>query len=272
MASIEKPAKTKLWPYYDLHDVPEGEIILKMMEQNDFPIAQAVQEIVALTHAAALSTAEDDPVWVHASRVADAIHMLSMHTKHNEQYKLLEFVVSLHQVTIPDPNTGEVFALDGACFWTDLPELSMTQGEYFAYGNRSDTKEYHENALAFYAQLSAAGILKYKESISRDYNDLTRLFDTNGQLSRPEVRVMCMWFIYAPEKVWLDVQLRRTYQDDQFPADSWIKWRQFLQDCQSAPGEKIRDEDTQQLIKQALESMENVGAKEDTKLSSELHL
>lgn len=96
-----------------------------------------------------------------------------------------------------------------------------------------------------------------------------RLIDKEGHLSKLEVRVMCMWFIYAPEKVWLDVHLRRDDRGSHFPADSWLKWKQFFQACQSAPGEEVKDEDTQQLIKQALENMEKVGAKEDVEFSSE---
>ncbi|CAI6097175.1 unnamed protein product, partial [Clonostachys chloroleuca] len=72
-------------------------------------------------------------------------------------------------------------------------------------------------------------------------------------LRRAEIRCVCMWMIYAPNKVRKNALLPYRYDAERgFELGYWEKWRALLQKYLDI----FLDEDTQNLIYTALSSME----------------
>lgn len=74
-------------------------------------------------------------------------------------------------------------------------------------GTVEEQNRHFENCTAYVAQLFEIGFSFYRESMDWNYSHLTRVFGTD-QPTRLDIRLVCFWFIYAPSKVWLDVQVR----------------------------------------------------------------
>lgn len=84
---------------------------------------------------------------------------------------------------------------------------------------------------------------------------LTDVFhpDAASILRRAEIRCVCMWMIYAPNKVRKNALLPYRYDAERgFELGYWEKWRALLQKYLDI----FLDEDTQNLIYTALSSME----------------
>lgn len=74
---------------------------------------------------------------------------------------------------------------------------------------------------------------------------------------------MCMWFIYAPNKIWLDVPFLQEspFLSQLFQGHFWQIWRDFFKACQELQdlgSQDLSDQDTQELIRQALQNMEKI--------------
>lgn len=78
-----------------LRGVPERDIVIQAATQNDLPVAQAVEEIARLTAAAAAPSSAQNALYMHAIHVSVTIHNLAMRIPHNQQSKLIDFVVRL---------------------------------------------------------------------------------------------------------------------------------------------------------------------------------
>ncbi|VUC33285.1 unnamed protein product [Clonostachys rosea] len=255
-------------PYSSLRETPEGEILFHLITGNDFSVAEAVEEITAQTAIAAASSA-NEALGTHALNVANAIHELAMLLTPDEQSKLIDFVTHLQQVTVPDHKNGGELEDDDECFWTDMPQMSLILADYHASGASYDTEEeqdrHFQNCTAYVAQLSEVRFSFYGKNISWNYSHLQRPV-TKENPTRMDVSLMCIWLIYAPKKVWLDVQLRRSSQNEMYPQqflpEHWPQWKQFLQRVQQAPSEIFADRETQQLVGRALDSMEKTEAAE----------
>ncbi|CAH0023584.1 unnamed protein product [Clonostachys rhizophaga] len=238
-------------PTTSLHFDPEGQVIINVVTKNDVSAASAVEEIVTLSSVTAASSA-DNALYRHASNVSLTIHALSMRIPHNQQSKLVEFCIRLQQVTVPDPTNG---GYKGQVFWSQMPQMSITLAEYqltrAPTGSNEGASYNYENCTAWRAQLSELGFCHYKEDISWNYDHVTRVFQHNYKPTRKreDVRLMCMWFIYAPQKVWLDFQLHRKrenrylHKTEEFQSWLWPSWKDFLEDCQKLPSEDSEDED-----------------------------
>ncbi|CAG9951322.1 unnamed protein product [Clonostachys rosea f. rosea IK726] len=238
----------------DLHFDPEGQVIINMVTKNDVSAASAVDEIVTLSSTTAASSA-DNALYRHGSNVSLTIHALSKRIPHSQQSKLVEFCIRLQQVTVPGPTNGGVLEYKGQVFWSQMPQMSITLAEYqltrAPTGSNEDASYSYKNFTAWRAQLSELGFCHYKEDISWNYDHPTRVFQQNYKPTRKreDVRLMCMWFIYAPQKVWLDFQLRRKRKNsylhttEEFQSWFWPSWKDYLEDCQKVPSEDSEDED-----------------------------
>ncbi|CAH0045596.1 unnamed protein product [Clonostachys solani] len=287
------PLVMPVTPYDDLHFDPEGQIIIEMMTNDEVSTAITVDKIVALTSTLAETSSKID-LDQHTSNVTLTILALSMRVPHDKQSKLVDFCFRLHLHTIPDPINGgalSLWGLDGV-FWSKWPQLEFIAAMYDLTGflgeiHAGDFQSY-QNYTAWRAQLSELGFSLWKEELSLAYMHLMAVFSHNYDHSerREFVRLMCMWFIYAPNKIWLDVQLRRRSPNtnldktDGFQRCFWPCWKKFLKGCQEskvnedeealsndegdnievASAQDVLDEDTQELIRRALENMEKVEA------------
>ncbi|CAG9991121.1 unnamed protein product [Clonostachys byssicola] len=244
-----------------------------MITEDAFSAADAVDETVALTKAAASEAASSpktngyDALWIHADTVTALIIALGSRLPHSEQSKLVDFTVRLGQDIVSHPTNGTVLRLkepDDAQFWTGMPRLAINLAEVWLRnsGVTSEDESRNQdfvNLSAFYAQLAEVKFQNFQGDISWSLPRLTCMFDETRQVTRQDVRVACMWLIYAPKKVLLDVQLRRKenrqVRFNQFKPEFWPQWKQFLQDCQQKPSSEISDKETQDLITKALDSM-----------------
>ncbi|CAH0020805.1 unnamed protein product, partial [Clonostachys rhizophaga] len=95
--------------------------MIQAVTQNDLPVAKAVEEIARLTTVAAVSSSAKNVLCMHAMHVSFTIHNLAMRIPHNQQSKLIDFVVRLQQVAVPDPSTGGILQLENEDFWSDMP-------------------------------------------------------------------------------------------------------------------------------------------------------
>ncbi|CAG9984735.1 unnamed protein product [Clonostachys byssicola] len=258
-------------PYAHLRGVPERDIILQAVTQDDLPVPKAIEEIVKLTTAAAAPSSAQNALYMHAIHVSVTIHNLAMRIPHNQQSKLIDFVVRLQQVAVPDPSTGGIIQLENEDFWSDMPQMSLTLADYHYTGSSKGTAEEQsrnfENCTAYVAQLSEIGFSFYRESTDWNYSQLTRVLGPD-QPTRSEIRIVCFWFIYAPNKVWLDVQAKdidmfdnqNNGDDQRLLPEFWPKWKNLLQACQHNTTGQQLDEDTQELIRHALENIGRIEA------------
>ncbi|CAH0022297.1 unnamed protein product [Clonostachys rhizophaga] len=241
--------------YNDLRFGPEGEVIVDMITQDDYSVERAVEVITALTSAAASAAANaspDDPTDIPLYHHAD---------------NLIDFYVQLQQQTVYEPiKTGVVKDSYHMSFWTDIPEISMKLTEYFSFGTEvgevEDDGHQLENFTSWLARLSEMQVPGYVTGILWSHPALTCIFQKKYRVTGQDVRVMCMWFIYAPKKAWTDAQKRRAHKTGRprktegFEPEHWPKWKQFLQDCQGSSSEELADEYTQDLIGLALKSID----------------
>jgi hypothetical protein len=71
----------------------------------------AVEEIARLTPVAVAFYSAQNALYMYAIHISVTIHNLAMRIPHNQQSQLIDFVVRLQQVTVPDPyNWGDVTA------------------------------------------------------------------------------------------------------------------------------------------------------------------
>ncbi|CAG9990517.1 unnamed protein product [Clonostachys byssicola] len=254
---------------------PEGDIIINLVNNDDFSTAEAVEKIVALTAdaaAEAFSTQEQfkatnlvqhNVLLQHSTAVAGFIIDCAEQIPHDQQSKLLDFVFQLQKVTVPDPRAGAELRQEDEVFWTGMPRLGLELSEYQGLSRSTEEQlRLYENCVAFVAQLSEIGFGSFKESIGWNHWPLTRMFQETYKPTRSNVRLVCIWLIYAPKKVQQDAQLGRTRgtgpRAKVFKPEYWARWKQFLEDCQSKPSDEIADLDTQNLIGRALDSMEKI--------------
>ncbi|CAH0042627.1 unnamed protein product, partial [Clonostachys rhizophaga] len=255
---------------------PETDAIINMINQDTISTAKAVEKITALT--TAVGDAEYSTLQMHASVVTVCMIRAARLLPPDQQSKLIDFAQRLQQVTIPRPHDGGVLALDGGDedeeFWSGMPMLSLHLADYHAavarFGTQEENDRYFENCTAFVAQLSEAGFLNWKENLGWSYGALICILNVNRNVRKKDIRLACIWLIYAPAKLWLNIQLSQTnkYLDvvEKFTPEHWPKWRQVLQDCQNASSEEFSDKDTQELIKRALDSMDKTKAEQNSSI------
>ncbi|CAG9977308.1 unnamed protein product [Clonostachys byssicola] len=247
-----------------------------MINQDTISTAQAVEEVTALT--TAVGDAEYSTLQRHSSAVTGCIIRAARLLTPDQQSKLIDFTQRLQRVTIPRPHDGGVLALGGGDeveeFWSGMPMLSLHLADYHAavprFGTQEENDRYFENCTAFVAQLSEAGFLNWKEDLGWSYGALTSILNVNRNVRKKDMRLACIWLIYAPAKLWLNIQLNHTRKYlnvvEKFTPEHWPKWKQVLQDCQNASSEEFSDKDTQELIKRALDSMDKTEVEQNSSI------
>ncbi|VUC23028.1 unnamed protein product [Clonostachys rosea] len=280
-------------PYDDMNFGPESQIIIDMMTNDETSAEITVDKIVAITSALA-TTSSDRGLEEHASNVSLTIVGVATRVPHDQQSKLVDFCFRLHLYSIPDPINGGFLSArrKGEVFWSEWPQLKYIAVVYgfsgFVHESFVNDEQSYQNYMAWRAQLSEMGFSSWKEDPTFTWEHLKRIFrhGYGSSRRRTDVRAMCMWLIYAPNKVWLDVQLRRRIPSGlirerrRLRRSYWSRWKEFLRGCHEvqvnedenmlsdggygnarvASEHDISDRDTQELIKRALESMEMVEA------------
>ncbi|VUC33397.1 unnamed protein product [Clonostachys rosea] len=237
----------------------DRDILFRLLHDNEFSATEAVKEITERTNAAAISP-EDGAVSRHAQDIAYYIFTFARKVCHNEQSQLLELLLLLRQQVVPDPNQGGILALEPASeeFWSDVPWVRViTRSFYFQYVIYGPPKtpgedRIYENIVALLAQMSEHDFCTTGDGMSWAWRSLTSIIhpDAAPIVRNVQVRSVCMWMIYAPNKVRMNALLL----NEGFEVGYWERWKALLQDYQKV----FLDQDTQQLINTALSNMELV--------------
>ncbi|CAG9979124.1 unnamed protein product, partial [Clonostachys byssicola] len=239
----------------------ERAVFLKLLEDEQFSVVEAVQQITAQTYTAAASQ-NTDALGLHTYHVA--CYILDFATevvRHDQQSRLLEFIRLLKQQVMPDPKQGGMLRVDNYKVWSDMPSMMILIREFYhksAPYEENNTPEHdyeYENVMAFLAQMTENGLFKPVEGISWSMPSLIDVFhpDAAPILRRAEIRCVCMWMVYAPNQVRKSALLPYRYDEERgFEPGDWEKWRALLQKYLDI----FLDEDTQNLIHTALYSME----------------
>ncbi|VUC24939.1 unnamed protein product [Clonostachys rosea] len=260
---------------------PERDIIFKPTTEDGSSIVDAVKQIIALTTAAAIEAAavkgppphkkyssRVDALWLHLGTVNAVLIALGKRIPHDQQSKLVEFTAHLQQARVSDPTNVGILSFEGRRVWLDMPYLSRN----FADVSLRDSGDCmidqrnidFANLTAFLAQLAEIKFMTYHESIDWNLFSLQCIFREDHQVTKQDIRVACMWLIYAPEKVWTDIQLGRKIdipvKINQFKPEFWPKWKEFLQGLLDRPTDAAKDQDIQDLMQRALQSMNNTEA------------
>ncbi|CAG9977812.1 unnamed protein product [Clonostachys byssicola] len=239
-----------------INQCPPREILLRMASQDDFSTESAVEEIVALTRAAAVEAA------AAAERAEQQNNALLRHAD-------IVTAIIIALAVVPDPTEGGILHLkDGLAttpFWSGMPRFSINLAEEALRGPGIPSEDILKsldwaNLVAFFAQLAELKFWDLFEDTSWDFAHLTQLFEEEEEVTKQDVRVACMWFIHASKKVWTDVQLRRSDDEDFFEPEFWPRWKQSLQGYQKKLSVDIANKDLQRLISCSLESINKTEA------------
>ncbi|VUC25033.1 unnamed protein product [Clonostachys rosea] len=223
------------------------------MEEDGFLATQAVEEIAVLCLAAATST-QENALQYHANRVVGNNYSFALKTPPSQQSKLVRFVNLLQQQTLLNPQTGEFLEVDETALWTGLPGLSLTIAEHNIMGGID--YEQRRNFAALLAQLYEAKSEWFSMLDAIIYSQLVWRFKKENDFGRDivqvQVQVASMWLIYAPCRIWGNIQKGLQTRKGTFELAHWERLKEVLKHSQ---GEYL-DECTQDLIWQALSSME----------------
>jgi hypothetical protein len=135
-----------------LETTPEFQVIAKLVENWDSTPAVTLQQFLELT----TSSRGSGTVHGHCYRTSSSLLALSSRTPHEQQSKLVTFMVELKKITILDQQTGEPLlceANDGLV-WTELP----TFGADFS-------NELHDRCMPVYVQMFSWLFSCYKCSL-----------------------------------------------------------------------------------------------------------
>ncbi|KAK7211743.1 hypothetical protein V2G26_018921 [Clonostachys chloroleuca] len=244
----------------------EEEILQTVFNQDGSSPARAVESVIARGMELAESAENlKRRLSNHAYYIACAILRFAMNTPHDQQSKLVEFLLLLSKETVPDiQNAGVLKCWEAdAVLWTDIPYVIIVWRDY-VHGYVPEQITEHVNVgaalanerfYAFLAQLSELGFYKLNETVSWCYDAVAGTVDFQiGDLREDEIRLLCLWLIYAPNKLRQDALLRREDRPGPFRPEFWELWKQILVEYQ----DKFEDNDTQDLIFKAQAIMAGV--------------
>ncbi|CAG9937230.1 unnamed protein product [Clonostachys rosea f. rosea IK726] len=244
---------------------PERDVIMRMINDDGFTVDHAINEICSLTTAASTedfqantpSATGDTHLYRHAERVMLILRNLAAVVPHARQSKLIEFILHLEKCTIPDPNRGGIVGAGKDTFWTDVPPFSENlvriMGKGFNPNANGVFGPAEENRAAFLAQLFEKRYEACQTIPDWTLSFTSAVFATDMFLpDKGNIRMFCIWLIYANRKLWLD-----THGLNWLAArpEWWEGWRVLLLDCQSNNEAWCSDEDTQMLMRRALDCM-----------------
>lgn len=91
---------------------------------------------------------------------------------------------------------------------------------------------------------------------------LTRAFDYEDKYETT-VRTVCIWYIYATEKVWTNCKNANKFGHDSrgYDVNQWNQWNQWKQELMAARS-VYEDAGTQELIREAMECINRVESSE----------
>ncbi|PYH66004.1 DUF3632 domain-containing protein [Aspergillus vadensis CBS 113365] len=258
---------------------PEYQVISELVQNPDVSPAEAVQNLLRVREVLHKEGGEPPTeidgthTWIAMVTVVKIVNL----TPAAQQHKLIEFIVHLQRTKIVDPDTGEEPTSVGMKLWTELPYLgvylrdmySFTYDPKYAQQVDDDPRmEYPprelqewENRNAFMAQLtSKADHLGHAIDASLYALWACReTFEECDPLVEEAVRISCIWYIYAGQRMWENCQVQRTFGDaddppprPRFTMEKWHLWKNGLKAAQL----QFTRVSTQEMIQKALAEIE----------------
>ncbi|KAF2797476.1 hypothetical protein K505DRAFT_269393 [Melanomma pulvis-pyrius CBS 109.77] len=256
--TIEESRARKAAFIADIEKEQEFQILIALVQQPYNAPADALKQILNLT--AALqntnpSSSEDSQGSLgHVHNTASSVLEIATRTAPEQQDKLLAFVNQLQKRTVINQKTGEPARYDGDLLWTELPAFGYVFGDELNSKDALDSKntpeekQRLENLNAFIAQLTASSTTVYSDFSLWARIALRSAFgpwDIPVASTHYAVRVACLWYIYAADKLWAKVQEKEV---SDWNKAYWDRYKQGLVDSEA----KIRNQATRQLIEKAL--------------------
>ncbi|CZR67915.1 uncharacterized protein PAC_17814 [Phialocephala subalpina] len=218
----------------------------------------------------------------HCWHLATSLLEIVARTPPSNQGVLVDFVVQLRKIEVPDPglDNGEVLKHDGAEVWREFPTLGYTISDGYnvdPWNPTLSTQEQSswENLNAFLAHLTHSHTTSPAQP-AFGYSNLAltafrEVFEnhapTNVKWFLP-VRVAAWWFVIAGEELWANVERCRDFVAEggdlgkekeawsAFTIEKWKVWEKGLRGWGEADIEI--DEETRGLIRDALNEIERV--------------
>ncbi|GKZ58744.1 hypothetical protein AnigIFM49718_004577 [Aspergillus niger] len=258
---------------------PEYQVIKAFVQNPDVSPAEAVQRLLRVREVLHREGREPPTdidgthTWIAMVTVVDLVSL----TPAAQQHKFIEFIDHLQRTKVIDPLSGEEPTAVDMKLWTELPYLGVyLRDMYFfkyvpEYAQQVDDdprREYPpselqewENRNAFMAQLTAkADHLGHTIDASLYALWACReTFEECDPLVEEAVRISCIWYIYASQRMWENCQVRRTFGDadnpsprQRFMMKKWYRWRNDLKAAQL----QFPRASTQEMIQKALTEIE----------------
>ncbi|CAK44573.1 hypothetical protein AnigIFM59636_004649 [Aspergillus niger] len=258
---------------------PEYQVIKAFVQDPDVSPAEAVQRLLRVREVLHREGREPPTdidgthTWIAMVTVVDLVSL----TPAAQQHKFIEFIDHLQRTKVIDPVSGEEPTAVDMKLWTELPYLGVYlrdmyffkyEPEYAQQVDDDPRREYPpselqewENRNAFMAQLTAkADHLGHTIDASLYALWACReTFEECDPLVEEAVRISCIWYIYASQRMWENCQVRRTFGDadnpsprQRFTMKKWYHWRNGLKAAQL----QFPRASTQEMIQKALTEIE----------------
>ncbi|GJN73957.1 hypothetical protein PLICBS_008041 [Purpureocillium lilacinum] len=227
----------------ELEALPQYKLLDNLAKKHNASVDDALEEFTALAAAAKTSDVKA-PLGVFPWNTWQSLIEIAKRTVPEKQTKMVEFVIQLEKKRMDDAETGEQMRHEGELLWTGLPALGYTVADAWQEFDPKDPKATHyqhdrwENMIALLAQLSAASRANYTSSevTDVDFSPLaTHAFHQAFEESSPTdpiIRTACMWLIYAPTRLWANIQHKRVFNPNHnelvLTMEMWNIWAEGL--------------------------------------------
>ncbi|XRM46454.1 hypothetical protein ABZX51_009490 [Aspergillus tubingensis] len=231
---------------------PEYQVISELVQNPDVSPAEAVQNLLRVREVLHQEGGEPPTeidgthTWIAMVTVVKVVNLIPA----AQQHKLIEFIAHLQRTKIVDPDTGQE-PTSYAQQVDDDPRMEYPPRELQEWENRN----------AFMAQLTAkADHLGHAIDASLYALWACReTFEECDPLVEEAVRISCIWYIYAGQRMWENCQVQRIFGDadgppprPRFTMGKWHLWKDGLKAAQLL----FSRVSTQEMIQKALAEIE----------------
>ncbi|KGO64313.1 Protein of unknown function DUF3632 [Penicillium expansum] len=267
---------------------------LDQVVKGELTAQDAVQEVINMTMSALSIHGPDkhNGIGLPDYNVSLAVMELAQRLEPSKHTKLVEFICHLQKQVPVDPSTNEQLKVQGDTLWTDMPSFGYTELEtWYEFGGDykdpcdatldSKQRERWVNLNAFLAQLTQSADIQYPlpseevrysaldKSLRAIWTMAMALENERPPASLGDTAAMeaaCQWFIYAAERLWVNVLNSRTYPEvagagpgkryeeegwTGYTGERWGIWEEALNEAKA----KCEDERMSKLIDDALASL-----------------
>ncbi|KAH8663447.1 hypothetical protein BGZ60DRAFT_411332 [Tricladium varicosporioides] len=275
-----------------MEETQEFKIISSLTEPS-VSSCSAIKQLLDLTYTASTAnTHQSKALGDHLNHTFGSLIEVAARTAPSQQATLVSFLRELQQQKVTDPATGQQLKFDedyNKTVWTEVPNLGITVADewnFDAMDSSPDAEDAmrYENKSAFLAQLTAspANSVPDPENAPGPFDfslyalwACREAFEFDAKPCAPTVtllRAVCYWFIYATDRLWENVQMKRDFrhkssgsnpaeEGDAYKKKGWVgfnreRWELWVQGLENAKVEA--GVETVKLVESALGEVERV--------------